>query len=214
MSASVICISKTDGADGEAVGLAVAADLGYRYVDGEIVTRAAERANVDSATIKGVETRKSFVRRLLEGLAHPTPRLASEGPAFGMLEGQPAAGTFDMRDVIRSVISDLADEGRVVIVSHAASMALAGSPNVLRVLVTASVDVRTDRISRGGRWLTPEAAALALRDADRNRQDYFRRFYDVKEEEPTHYDLVLNTDQLSAKQAAEIVCAAARIARS
>jgi cytidylate kinase len=91
-------------------------------------------------------------------------------------------------------------------------MALAGSPNVLRVLVTASQPVRIARISRGGKWLDPSAATAALRDADRNRQAYFRRFYDVDREEPTHYDLVVTTDVLTPEQAATIVCAAARIA--
>jgi len=36
----------------------------------------------------------------------------------------------DLRDVIRIVLADLADEGHVVIVSHAASVALAGRPNL------------------------------------------------------------------------------------
>jgi cytidylate kinase len=210
MAATVICISRTDGANGEAVGVAVAGELGYRYIDREVVARAAEKGHVDQTTIEGVETRKSFVRRLLEGLVHSGPLLARGDPASGMIEDQPSSDTFDLRDVIRSVIADLAEEGHVVIVSHAASMALAGNPNVLRVLVTASANVRADRVSRGGKWFTPEGSALAIRDADRSRQDYFRRFYGVSEE-PTHYDLLLNTDQLSASQAAAIVCGAARI---
>jgi cytidylate kinase len=61
-------------------------------------------------------------------------------------------------------------------------MPLAGNPNVLRVLVTASQPVRVARISRGGKWLEPSAATAALRDADRNRQDDFRRFYDIDRE--------------------------------
>jgi cytidylate kinase len=105
-----------------------------------------------------------------------------------------SADSWDIRDVIRTVIGDIADEARVMIVSHAASMALAGVPNVLRVLVTASPAVRAHRISRGGKWLEPAAAAAAIRDADRNRQDYFRRFYDVDREDATHYDLVVSTD--------------------
>ena len=44
MAATVVCISRTDGANGEAVGIAVASELGYRYVDQEIVVRAAEKA--------------------------------------------------------------------------------------------------------------------------------------------------------------------------
>jgi hypothetical protein len=37
-----------------------------------------------------------------------------------------------------------------------------------------------------------------------------RRFYDVKEELPTHYDLVLNTDVISVPAAAQLLIAAAK----
>jgi cytidylate kinase len=220
MATLVVCISRTDGADGEAVGAAVARDLGYRYVDHEIVDRAAEKAGIDRATMANVEHRKSFVRRLLHGLpSAPTfdPIAAITGPPLTSEELSlrgPRAGQQDARDVIRSVIADLAEEGRVVIVSHAASLALADVPSVLRVLVTASAAVRAGRISRGGKWLEPAAAAAAVDAVDRNRQDYFRRFYDVAREEPTHYDLVVNTDVLTAQQAAAVVCAAAHAAAS
>jgi cytidylate kinase len=36
-----------------------------------------------------------------------------------------------------------------------------------------------------------------------------RRFYDVRDESPTQYDLVLNTDTLSLEQAAELISRAA-----
>jgi hypothetical protein len=38
---------------------------------------------------------------------------------------------------------------------------------------------------------------------------YLRRFYDVKDELPTQYDLVLNTDFLSADQAVQLIAFAA-----
>ena len=207
MPATVVCISAMDGADGEAVGVAVASELGYRYVDQEIVVRAAEKTSVDPAMIADAERRKSFVRRLLDGLTGP--------PAYVDPVAVPsldvARGAVDLRDVIRSVIDDLADEGRVVIVSHAASMALGGTSDVLRILVIASPDVRAERVSRS-QGLDGAAAARAIRDADRNRQDYIRRFYGIDREEVTHYDVVVSTDQLTPAQAAAIVCTAARSA--
>ena len=52
-------------------------------------------------------------------------------------------------------------------------------------------------------------AARAVKDSDAGRRDYLKRFYDVDEESPTHYDLVVNTDVLSIEQAAELVSKAA-----
>jgi cytidylate kinase len=48
-----------------------------------------------------------------------------------------------------------------------------------------------------------------VKDSDAGRRDYLRRFYNVDNELPTHYDLIVNTDVLSVDQAAELVSQAA-----
>ena len=48
-----------------------------------------------------------------------------------------------------------------------------------------------------------------MRNSDRERADYFRRFYDIDEELPTHYDIVVNTDTLGPEQAVNLIVAAA-----
>ncbi len=53
-------------------------------------------------------------------------------------------------------------------------------------------------------------AAKAVRESDQARRDYLRRFYDVKEEQPTHYDLVVSTDTLTPQAATALIVAAAR----
>ena len=48
-----------------------------------------------------------------------------------------------------------------------------------------------------------------LERSEANRADYIKRFYGIAEESPVHYDLVINTDRLSAEQAAALVLHAA-----
>jgi cytidylate kinase len=62
-------------------------------------------------------------------------------------------------------------------------------------------------IANGG--LDQALAARVVKDSDAGRRDYLRRFYDVDEELPTQYDLVVNTDVLSLEQAADLVAKAA-----
>ena len=56
-----------------------------------------------------------------------------------------------------------------------------------------------------------DEARKEIERSDKSRADYLKRFYDVDEEEATHYDLVVNTDLLSAEQAAAVVAAAAEV---
>jgi hypothetical protein len=46
--------------------------------------------------------------------------------------------------------------------------------------------------------------------SDLERREYLRRFYELQEELPTHYDLVVNTDLLTIAQAVSVVLPAAQ----
>jgi cytidylate kinase len=114
----------------------------------------------------------------------------------------------EVRALIRETIEQTAARGSVVIVAHAASQALPQGPEMLRVLVTASPDTRARRLC-GLEGIDEKQAARAVKDADAGRRDYLKRFYEVEEELPIHYDIVVNTDVLSAEQSADVVSTAA-----
>ena len=117
----------------------------------------------------------------------------------------------DLRGLISTVLWETAERGNAVIVTHAASLALASRTDVLRVLITASQATRVQRIAEARIIDEAEAEKLVAR-GDANRADYLKRFYDVSTELPAHYDLVLNTDHITVDEAAALVLDAARSA--
>lgn len=203
MTRQAVCISHATGADGAAVGRAVADRLGFRYVDEEVIAEAAEWAQLDPAFVADVERRKPFVARLLGQMSEgpSTPHLASGQRA------RSAPTDADLRALITDVLRSFVEQGSVVIVSHAASFALTPG-EALRVMVTASDGTRARRVSEaagsGGR-----DGARQIRKEDGARADYLKRFYGVERELPTHYDVVVNTDALSPEKAAEVIAVAA-----
>jgi cytidylate kinase len=78
----------------------------------------------------------------------------------------------------------------------------------LRVLVTASPEVRAARLAQTEQLEEHEAAKLVDR-SDKERAAYIKRFYSVDRELPSHYDLVVSTDQLSPSDACALVLDAA-----
>ena len=204
VTCKVVCISRAAGAGGEEVGRLVAERLGFLYVDDEIVARAAAKGGIRSDEVADEERRKSFVARVLEAMAQGSSDLAGSIP---LRVGEELTGD-DVRALIRDTIVQTAARGNAVIVAHAASYAVTPGPDVLRVLVTASPGTRAARVGDAG-GLDQAGAARAVKDSDAARRDYLKRFYDVHDELPTHYDLVVNTDVLSVEQAAEVVSSAA-----
>jgi threonine dehydrogenase-like Zn-dependent dehydrogenase len=190
------------------VGNHVATTLGYRIVDEEIIAHAASKGGVTPADVADEERRKSTLTKLLDGLGRGIAVDAVGIPLAGTSIDDPLPADA-IRMLIVEAIEETAAQGDVVIVAHAAAHALTGRPDVLRVLVTASPDTRAERMA-DVRVLELQQAHRALKQSDAGRSEYLRRFYDVATELPTHYDLVINTDELSYEQAAELIVVAAR----
>jgi len=218
MAFRVICISRAVAAEGESIGVAVAQRLGFRYVDDQIITRAAQQAQVDPKLVEAAEHRRPLLERVLDKLAMAQelagPMTLATGlpvDAFTSGSSEQRVTPEDIQPLIRAAIHEVAKAGQLVIVAHAASMALAGTEGVLRVLVTASPETRAKRLA-AAQGISEAEATAAVAVSDRERRDYFKRFYKIKEELPTHYDIVLNTDALTVAQATEAVLSAAQSA--
>lgn len=202
MNYDVIAISRTLGAGGESLGEALADALGFRYVDSEIIDRAAALAKVTPAEVAQVEARKGLLARILENMA----RSGMSGAA-GVVEPPPVDVTQPgYEQLIIDVIRETAEMKAAVIVAHGASIPLAGTPGVLRIMVTASLDMRIRRVAEA-EGVDQNRARRMVMDSDAARADYFRRFYNLERELPTNYDLVINTDVLTVDQAQRAVLA-------
>jgi len=200
---SVITIAMTDGSCAEEIAAETARRLGYRYLNVEIIDRAAALAGVDPATVAATEHSEPLVARILRNLA-AIPVDTSGYVSPELLAARPP----DYRALIRRVMRSAAEEGSAVIGAHAAGMTLAGMPGLLRVLVTAPLEVRVQRVA-AERQVEPGAARKAVEHADAERRRYLQSFVHVGDEHPTHYDLVLSTEVLTPEQAVSIIVAAA-----
>ncbi|MGI8551519.1 MAG: AAA family ATPase, partial [Dehalococcoidia bacterium] len=139
----VVTIARSNGAQAETIGHAVAEQLGFHFVDDEIILQAAEKAGVSPQTIGQEEHSPSRLARIMKAMA----TVATSDPgayvaAIDLSDPSPA-----YRHLIQDVIQETAASGKVVIAAHAAGISLAGEPGVLRVFITASPDVRAKRIA-------------------------------------------------------------------
>jgi cytidylate kinase len=201
MSPTAICISGSDGSWVEEVAAAVGTALGFRVINEEITARAAAAAGVDRQAVEDVEQRKTARAKIVDLL------LSSSAASTGMVPLDPAAQnqpSDELRRLIRSAIEEFVAAGNVVILAHAASQLLAGRDHVLRVLVTASPQMRSARLTDSLGIPAKKADAL-VKNGDAGRAEYLKRFYGVERELPTQYDVVINTDQLSPEQGAAAV---------
>ena len=210
MARSVICIARSLGAGGEEAGRAVAEKLGYRYVDDEIIDRAAEHAGVSRETIAKTERPTGLLSRIVDGLAasagnEATMAFLAGAPVYvpAQRDWSPQA-ELSYEELIQQVIIEVANQHRAVIMAHGAAVCLRGRAEALRVFITASLDTRVERLEQQGS-MAKRAAEKAISASDRARREYLWRFYAVRQESPIYYDLTLNTDALTPADAATII---------
>ena len=204
MGVEVVTIAMTTGARAEQIGQLVAKQLGFRHVNDEIIDRAAEQAGVSRQAVAEVEQSPTLISRIMNSLA---AGMAAEwsGRALTRDEIDPSAS---YRQLIQAVIREVAAQKQAVILAHGASILLANTPGVLRVLVTASPSTRAARVAKEA-GQDERQAKRDIERADGERRAFFKRFYDLDQELDTHYDVVINTDMLAPQTAARLIAYAA-----
>ena len=198
----VIAISRAIGSGGEEIGRMVAKELGLRYADEEIIVQVAEKAGVSPETVAKAESTPALIERILDAMAR-TPPVTETMAIPPILEEPPVV----YEGLIEQVVRETAAGGDVVIVGHGASMPLAGTPGLLRVLVTAPGPVRAARLARA-QGMDDGKAQKAVKHSDGQRRSYLKRFYGVGDESPERYDIVVNTETMTLEAAARAIIAA------
>jgi cytidylate kinase len=202
----LITISREYGAGGSTAAVQVAAALGWRVVDNELVERVAARAGLTPEDVATREERvPTFIERLAQTIVAATPELVVPPDAGGTV----AMAEADLVRITERVVAEIAQEGRVVMVGRAAPAVLARERDALHVRLVAPRDHRI-RVAAERLGTSPEEAARVLDDTDRNRARYHREYYAREWADPAGYHMTLNTAALGVPGAVEVIVGEAR----
>ncbi|MBX3146600.1 MAG: cytidylate kinase-like family protein [Gemmatimonadales bacterium] len=202
----IITLSREFGAGGGLVARRVAAALGWRVVDNELIDQIADRSGLTPEEVAEREERApGFVERLVRALSKAAPEIQA-APSDDVPELEEAK----LVRVTEAVVADASREGRVVLVGRAASAVLGGERDALHVKVVAPRQARIDAIvSRTG--CTPDQAAAEVARSDSARARYHEFYYGRDWRDASKYHLVLNTAALGIDQTVDTIVGRAKI---
>jgi len=177
---SIVAISETTGSLGNEIGRRVSERLGYRFADREIIAKAAEQFGAELSDLRhGTEEKPTFWERLTDSQHR-------------------------YRAYVDSIILEMASGDDVVLTGLAAAIVLRQAPHVLRVRTNAPERIRADRLEQK-QGLTREAAHDLVRHTDHERATRVKFLYRVNVDDHLLYDLVLNTERLTADEGARLI---------
>jgi len=183
---AIITISHQMGAGGSEVGIGVAQRLGYRYVDQELLQDAVRRYGLAEEKLSHLDESKPSLFERFD------------------------AETRHYITILQTTLLEFAEVDNVVLMGRGGQWLLRGIPHVLRVRLIAPFEHRVRQWVRRTVELTGEtpnqrAAADFVRRDDSEKKGRMRYLYEVDVDDPTLYDIIVNSEKLPYDAAVEMI---------
>ena len=183
-----LAISRFPGSGAASLGQRIAERLDCAFFGIEIVDWIAREAHVQRELVAALDER---VRTAIDRYVTDALRPFKEDDY--------------LKQLVRSVTS-IAEGSGAVFLGRGAVFILP-KERTLRVLVTAPREMRLERTAKV-HDLTLEEAHTHLEHEEATRREFYRHHFDVDPDDPSHYDLVVNTATLGHDLSTELVVTA------
>jgi cytidylate kinase len=188
---AILTISHQMGAGGPEVGMSVAQRLSYRYVDQELLQDAVRRYGLAEEKLSHLDESKPSLFERFD------------------------AETRHYITILQTTLLEFAEVDNVVLMGRGGQWLLRGIPHVLRIRLIAPFEHRVRQWIKRSSDLAREtpnqrAAADFLRRDDAEKRGRMRYLYEVEVDEPTLYDIVVNTEKLPYEAIVDMIERAAR----
>jgi cytidylate kinase len=218
---AVITLARQVGSGGQTIAQLLAEQLGYRVVGrrdlaAEAISRGMRLPRVfaefaDEQRLARIGTDDLPPLYLGFGELEYGEALRGAGPetAPSPVTVLEAVG-YERRTLLPTLASltyALAAEDGLVLIGGGGQYLLAGLAAVLSVKIVAPAEVRSERLAMAY-GLDREAAAEAVRKGDREQREYNRALFDADWDDPLHWDVIVNSEDISPETARDIILAA------
>lgn len=185
--ASVITISRQPGSKGNEIAAKLAEAFEYDLFDREIIQQMAEDAKISS--------------RVLETLDEKGLNVLED--VIATIAEQRHLWPDQYLKHLMKIIGAIGRHGKAVIVGRGATFIIPPKESI-RLRFIASMENRVKKVA-GEFNISEDEARRQIYNVEAQRRAFTRRYFYTSIDEPTHYDLIVNTDYISDEQAVAMV---------
>ena len=194
----VITIARGFGSGGKDIGMRLSRELGIPCYDRQILTMASDHSGIDESIFveNDEKLRGKYIANFLRKV-----------PVTGVLEPSDRAFVSDVNvfNLQAEIIRTLASTESCIIIGKCADDILRDRKNVISVYVEAPRNACVKSITEKMK-VSPERAAKLIVSTDKYRANYYSYYTGGKKwNNPTNYDMVLNSDRIGREKCVEII---------
>lgn len=199
MESIVVTIARQYGSHGHRTGKILAEMLGMSYHDKSLIETAAQISGISKEELQNADEKAtpSFLYSIATGNYDVYPLSINFAPYEMPINDK----LFNLQsDIIRAE----AEKGSCVFVGRCADYILNGRSNVVRVFLYADINTRAKRVAEHHGISEQDARALIYK-TDKKRANYYNYYTSLKWGKSDNYDLMIDTTEIGAQGAAEMI---------
>jgi cytidylate kinase len=177
---AVITISRQVAALGDEIASATAQKLGYEFIDRKAIERRILDLGFSPEKLKKYDERK---------------------PGFF---ASLAKDRDEYLDYLQMAILEAASKDNCILIGRGSFIILEDLPNLLSFRFVAKDSVRMERLKKEFGW-DDKKARQRIDESDSNRLGFHKSFFNLENEEPSHFHLVVNTGLLDIETVAGMI---------
>jgi len=200
----VITINRELGSGGRTIGEKLAKKLGVPFYDKALIQGLQEKYDLTPEEIERLKGQKhnwwaDFKRSLKIMPSYAAPNI---------VPGHTAIPDFLMtNDIFQSeteILKGIADDESCVIAGRSGFYVLRDHPNHLSVLIQAPMEHRISRLVEK-RGITPQEAEKIIKEVDKGRESYVKKYTGTSRYDTRNYDIVFNVSQHSEDEIVDLI---------
>lgn len=177
---AIIAISRQVAALGDEVAKELAKRTGYKFVD-----------------------RKYIEKRIID-LGFPEDKMKKYDERKPGFFASLAKNRDEYLDYLQTAVLESALDGNCILIGRGAFIILESLPNLISVRFVAKNDVRIKRLMDEFGW-NEKQALQRIEESDSNRLGFHKSFFNLVNEDPSHFHLTINTGILNVEESALVI---------
>ncbi len=196
----IVTVSRLMGSGGGYVGYLAAKELGFRYVDREILREAARKLGTDVRLLEEIDGRSSsLLKSIVRSFGMGAPEAISQPP--------PTLPVYerDLFDLQSRIMREIADQYDAVIIGRGAFHVLRSREGVIHVFIHAPEAFRVNRVMKVQNITDFNKARSLVRESDQGRKKFIRDMTGSDWMDARNYHLCVDTSTVGLPACVEMI---------